>query len=102
MNVICLNSKSYRIFKSFSHCRQQFRRIISRNISENNFIYGSHVLEAKNNGMPIVALESTIITHGMPYPQNLETALQVESSVRENVSFLFYLLTLNLMEFSIF
>lgn len=84
MNVICLNSKSYRIFKSFSHCRQQFRRIISRNISENNFIYGSHVLEAKNNGMPIVALESTIITHGMPYPQNLETALQVESSVREN------------------
>ncbi|XP_043476485.1 pseudouridine-metabolizing bifunctional protein C1861.05 [Leptopilina heterotoma] len=84
MNVMCLNSKSCRIFKSISHCRQQFRRIISRNISENNFIYGSHVLEAKNNGMPIVALESTIITHGMPYPQNLETALQVESAVREN------------------
>lgn len=33
---------------------------------------------------PIVALESTIITHGMPYPQNLETALAVEQVVREN------------------
>ncbi len=33
--------------------------------------------------MPIVALESTIITHGMPWPQNLETALEVENAVRE-------------------
>ena len=31
---------------------------------------------------PLVALESTIITHGMPYPQNLETALGLESAVR--------------------
>jgi pseudouridine-5'-phosphate glycosidase len=34
-------------------------------------------------GRPVVALESTIITHGMPYPQNLETALGVEAVVRE-------------------
>ena len=33
-------------------------------------------------GQPVVALESTIITHGMPYPQNLQTALQVEAAVR--------------------
>lgn len=33
---------------------------------------------------PVVALESTIITHGMPYPQNLETALAVEAVVRDN------------------
>ena len=33
---------------------------------------------------PIVALESTIISHGMPYPQNVETALKVEACVREN------------------
>lgn len=33
---------------------------------------------------PVVALESTIITHGMPYPQNLETALAVEQVVRDN------------------
>ena len=35
-------------------------------------------------GKPVVALESTIISHGMPYPQNVETALKVESIVREN------------------
>ena len=35
-------------------------------------------------GKPVVALESTIISHGMPYPQNVETALAVENIVREN------------------
>ena len=35
-------------------------------------------------GKPVVALESTIISHGMPYPQNVETALQVERIIREN------------------
>ena len=34
-------------------------------------------------GEPVVALESTIISHGMPYPQNVETALKVEETVRE-------------------
>ncbi|MBR5100347.1 MAG: pseudouridine-5'-phosphate glycosidase [Bacteroidales bacterium] len=34
-------------------------------------------------GEPVVALESTIISHGMPYPQNVETALRVEAAVRE-------------------
>ena len=34
-------------------------------------------------GEPVVALESTIISHGMPYPQNVETALKVEEAVRE-------------------
>lgn len=40
--------------------------------------------EALQNGRPIVALESTIISHGMPYPQNVETALRVEQIVRSN------------------
>jgi pseudouridine-5'-phosphate glycosidase len=35
-------------------------------------------------GKPVVALESTIISHGMPYPQNVETARQVEQVVRDN------------------
>ena len=35
-------------------------------------------------GKPVVALESTIISHGMPYPQNVETALNVERIIREN------------------
>jgi pseudouridine-5'-phosphate glycosidase len=42
------------------------------------------VKEALTNGQPVVALESTIISHGMPYPQNVETALNVEKIIREN------------------
>lgn len=42
------------------------------------------VARARADGQPIVALESTIITHGMPWPQNLETASRVEADVREN------------------
>ena len=38
---------------------------------------------AKKEGQPVVALESTIISHGMPYPQNVETALRVEQTIRE-------------------
>lgn len=42
------------------------------------------VAEALNSGKPVVALESTIISHGMPYPRNVETALLVEQTIREN------------------
>jgi pseudouridine-5'-phosphate glycosidase len=42
------------------------------------------ISDALKQGLPIVALESTIIAHGMPYPQNIETALEVEKIVREN------------------
>ncbi len=42
------------------------------------------VQKALQEGKPVVALESTIISHGMPYPQNVETALEVERIVREN------------------
>ncbi len=42
------------------------------------------VQEALDSGKPVVALESTIISHGMPYPQNVETARRVEEIVREN------------------
>jgi len=47
-------------------------------------VYAPEVRKARANGDPIVALESTIITHGMPYPQNVETARKVEACVREN------------------
>ena len=39
--------------------------------------------KALDEGKPVVALESTIISHGMPYPQNAETALQVEKIIRD-------------------
>ncbi|MDU1412662.1 MAG: pseudouridine-5'-phosphate glycosidase [Clostridium sp.] len=42
------------------------------------------VKAALKEGKPVVALESTIISHGMPYPKNVETALKVESIIREN------------------
>jgi pseudouridine-5'-phosphate glycosidase len=42
------------------------------------------VKEALEKGLPVVALESTIITHGMPFPQNVETALIVEDEIRKN------------------
>jgi pseudouridine-5'-phosphate glycosidase len=46
------------------------------------FTPSAEVARAQASGTPIVALESTIITHGMPYPQNLEVARQVEADVR--------------------
>ena len=42
-----------------------------------------HIARALENRQPVVALESTIITPGMPYPQNVETALRVEQQVRD-------------------
>ena len=42
------------------------------------------VAKALEEGKPVVALESTIISHGMPYPQNVETALRVEQVIRDN------------------
>jgi pseudouridine-5'-phosphate glycosidase len=44
--------------------------------------YSTEVAKACKDGTPMVALESTIITHGMPYPQNLDVARQVEGDIR--------------------
>ena len=43
----------------------------------------SEVERALRAGKPVVALESTVISHGFPYPENLETALAVEQAIRE-------------------
>lgn len=45
--------------------------------------YSAEVAQARTSGAAIVALESTIITHGMPFPQNVETARLVEADVRD-------------------
>lgn len=42
------------------------------------------IKKALESGKPVVALESTIISHGMPYPRNVETALLVEKTIRDN------------------
>ncbi|MFC5603198.1 pseudouridine-5'-phosphate glycosidase [Sporosarcina koreensis] len=46
--------------------------------------YSQEVQEAMETGKPVVALESTIISHGMPYPQNVQTAREVEQIIRDN------------------
>nr|XP_003706990.2 PREDICTED: pseudouridine-metabolizing bifunctional protein C1861.05 [Megachile rotundata]XP_012148993.1 PREDICTED: pseudouridine-metabolizing bifunctional protein C1861.05 [Megachile rotundata]XP_012148994.1 PREDICTED: pseudouridine-metabolizing bifunctional protein C1861.05 [Megachile rotundata] len=66
-----------KLFKIATRCNSLNSRQI-RSI----FIYGNEVKVAKKNGFPIVALESTVITHGMPYPDNLNTAVKVENAVR--------------------
>jgi len=49
-----------------------------------DFVYSPEVSVALKRGGPIVALESTIISHGMPWPENLATAKEVEQVVRDN------------------
>lgn len=47
-------------------------------------VYSEEVKQGMEKGLPIVALESTIISHGMPYPQNVQMARDVEQIVRDN------------------
>lgn len=51
---------------------------------KNYLVASEEVKEALASGKPVVALESTIISHGMPYPKNVETAIRVEEIIREN------------------
>jgi pseudouridine-5'-phosphate glycosidase len=46
--------------------------------------YGDHVTRAQRDGRPIVALESTIVSHGLPRPDNLRVAREIETTVRDN------------------
>ncbi|MGK5678560.1 pseudouridine-5'-phosphate glycosidase [Actinoplanes sp. URMC 104] len=45
--------------------------------------YGEHVTRARREGRPVVALESTIISHGLPHPDNLRVAREIEQTVRD-------------------
>src|SRR5437868_11581146 len=45
--------------------------------------FSPEVANARTNGKPVVALESTIISHGMPYPQDVQTAREVEQVIRD-------------------
>jgi pseudouridine-5'-phosphate glycosidase len=47
----------------------------------------AEILKAVRNGDPVVALESTIITHGMPYPKNFDMSIKVERILRDKVLF---------------
>lgn len=49
-----------------------------------NLTFSPEVTDALNENRPVVALESTLITHGLPYPDNVNTALAMEAAVRES------------------
>ncbi|XP_008108730.2 uncharacterized protein LOC100556121 [Anolis carolinensis] len=59
---------------------------MKRYLCGGDFIVHPYVKEALDSGRPVVALESTIITHGMPYPDNLRVAREVEETVQTNGS----------------
>ncbi|SDH68872.1 pseudouridine-5'-phosphate glycosidase [Alteribacillus persepolensis] len=54
------------------------------NVKDDMLVLSEEVRDAVQKNKPVVALESTIISHGMPYPQNVETALEVEELIRNN------------------
>lgn len=58
--------------------------MISNEMLKKYVEYSDEVKKAMAEGKPVVALESTIISHGMPYPQNIETAKACEEIIREN------------------
>lgn len=65
------------ILSSFSLFKRNFAQIIIQ----------EEVQHSLSELKPVVALESTIITHGMKFPHNFNTALEVENIIREQVSF---------------
>lgn len=88
----CRNRSSFRLAQLSSHIRtvacraaDEHHCLPSGSASRPDLqviVVHPRVRQALQRGAPVVALESTIISHGMPYPQNLQTALEVEAVVR--------------------
>ena len=70
--------KSRLLAARVGHYRSAHRSASSRRSS---IVLGHHVKQALANGCPVVALESTVITHGLPEPKNLELALRLEDEI---------------------
>ena len=69
----------------FRAVRRQFAKLVhGKGSTIDKVVVGQDVREALDRRFPVVALETTILSHGMPYPQNLETGLAVERIVREH------------------
>ncbi|GJQ85626.1 hypothetical protein Trydic_g20176 [Trypoxylus dichotomus] len=61
----------------------RFRNFTKIGKKSENIIISEEIRHGLENSLPIVALESTIVTHGMPYPRNIECALEVEKTIRK-------------------
>lgn len=59
--------------------------VLANKLKLNGILISDEVRNALIDNVPIVALESTIITHGMPYPNNVNCALNVEDEIRRQV-----------------
>lgn len=79
-------SKLTRFIKTHGHPASVIKRTCSGQYGAISVMdVSAEVRQALHEGKPVIALESTIISHGMPWPDNLETALAVESVVRNQV-----------------
>lgn len=58
---------------------------VSRYFSMSSIDISPEVKNALNNRKPVIALESALITHGLPYPKNVETALEMEHIIKSHV-----------------
>eukprot|EP01038_Epipyxis_sp_PR26KG_P005421 gene5421-7510_t len=77
LSILKKNLVERKISNNSQSCLKQLRSIFTLDVSK-------EVQNALSKNAPVVALESTIISHGMPYPQNLQVAKQVEEKVRSN------------------
>lgn len=80
-----LASRQHYFAPSSSRSSGSYQRADGNGYSK-RLLFGRHVREALANGEPIVALESTVITHGLPQPQNLQLALSLEREIRRSGS----------------
>ena len=84
--IICVEEYSIMMLRSRQVLTKAFQKVHFHSKSK-AVVISDHVQNAIANGDPIVALESTIITHGMPRPHNLNTAKRVEAIIREKVHY---------------
>ncbi|XP_044578576.1 uncharacterized protein LOC123261130 isoform X1 [Cotesia glomerata] len=70
------------LLNNFEFCKS-WRVIEKKFFHHERLVFGNEVNLAKKTNSPIVALESTIITHGMPYPDNFKTAMSIEEIIRK-------------------
>ena len=75
-------ANSYMLSSSFSS-RSKFSSFFSGAKGLILLQVSAEVQQALKNNQPVVALESTIISHGMPFPQNAQTAIEVEETIRK-------------------